>query len=130
MRSTNKARAVFAVLLTVVLATALTAPSGAQATPARADRILQEQPVQPSSHCGGYIASTLNYETETVTSFWVINTSLLFPPTCQQVAAAFCGAEPIGGNPTVDPGDMSTVTCPVGAQLQGGGFITSHVPEP
>jgi hypothetical protein len=128
MRSAKKARGVLAIVLAVVLAAALSASPGAGASPAREGAVDRVEQAQPSSHCGGYVASTSNYDTETVTSFWVFNLSLVFPPTCRQIAVAICSAVgPVGGDPTINPGEVSSVTCPFDQELLGSYVDVAHV---
>lgn len=112
MRSTRKLTGPIAAVVAVLLATVLAVVPGAGA--ARA----QEPPAQISSHCGGLILTQANYDTESATSMWLFNSSLLFPPVCEQDVAILCGESiALEGNPTVDVGEVSTATCPAGAPL-------------
>jgi hypothetical protein len=124
MRSVRKVRGATAIVLTIPLAVMLAvAPAAGASTSERS-------PVGVSSHCGGYILTQGDYATGTATSRWIINPSLAFPPVCQQYAFAICSDfVAYEGNPTVNPGEVSTARCPPGTTFLFAGSGVEHVPS-
>lgn len=101
-----------------VVSVAALAMSLVMAAPAADAAPGEDVVAETSSHCGGFVLTQTNADTETATSAWLFNPSIFVPPICQQAVVAFCTDPATGvstsilGNFTIQPGVQSTATCP------------------